>query len=157
MAECYGITSFCMNVTHLLEKGMTEDEMAGWHHWIDGLSLSELWELVMDREAWRAAIHGVTKSQTRLGDLTELTEVIYLLLWFLHLYVLFITCMHTMHAKSLQSCPTLFDPMDSSPPGSSVQRFSRQEYWSGLPFPSPTWGYKPHFLSLRNAQSPCFP
>ena len=33
--------------------------MAGWHHRLDGLSLSELRELVMDREAWRAAIHGV--------------------------------------------------------------------------------------------------
>ena len=36
-----------------------------------------------------------------------------------------------------QSCPTLCHPMDSSPPGSSVMGFSRQEYWSGLPFPSP--------------------
>ena len=33
-----------------------------------GMSLSELWELVMDREAWPAAIHGVTKGQTRLSD-----------------------------------------------------------------------------------------
>ena len=36
-----------------------------------------------------------------------------------------------------QSCPTLCDPMDCSPPGSSVTEFSRQEYWSELPFPSP--------------------
>ena len=36
-----------------------------------------------------------------------------------------------------QSCPTLCDPMDCSPPGSSVMRFSRQGYWSRLPFPSP--------------------
>ena len=40
-------------------------------------------------------------------------------------------------AKSLQSCPTLCDPIDGSPLGSSVLGFSRQEYWSGLPFPSP--------------------
>ena len=36
------------------------------------MSLSELWVLVMDREAWRAAIHGVTKSRTQLSDWTEL-------------------------------------------------------------------------------------
>ena len=51
---------------------MTEDEMAGWHHYSMDVSLSELRELVMDREAWRAVIHGVTKSRTRLSDSTEL-------------------------------------------------------------------------------------
>ena len=46
------------------EKGTTEDEMAGWHPDSMDMSLSELRELVMDREAWRAAIHGITKSRT---------------------------------------------------------------------------------------------
>ena len=50
------------------EKGTTEDEMARWHHRLDGWSLSELRELVMDSEAWRSAIHGVPKSQTQPSD-----------------------------------------------------------------------------------------
>ena len=42
--------------------------MAGWHHRLDGYSLSKLREFVMDREAWHAPIHGVAKSRTRLSD-----------------------------------------------------------------------------------------
>ena len=50
--------------------------------WLDGItdlmdvSLSELWELVMERDAWRAAIHGVTKSLTRLRDWTEVMSLL---------------------------------------------------------------------------------
>ena len=58
------------------ETGTTEDEMVGWHHWLYGLSLSKLQELVMNRETWHA-IHGVAKSRTQLSDdWTEFSSVI---------------------------------------------------------------------------------
>ena len=43
---------------------MTEDEMVGWHHQFNGRDLNKLRELVMVREAWHAAVHGVAKSQS---------------------------------------------------------------------------------------------
>ena len=58
------------------EKGTTENEMVGWHHQLSVHGLGGLRELVMDREAWHAAFHGVAKNQTLLSDWSELKWVL---------------------------------------------------------------------------------
>ena len=47
---------------------MTEDEMVGWHHRLNEYEFEQARELVKDGEAWRTAVHGVTKSRTQLSD-----------------------------------------------------------------------------------------
>ena len=50
------------------ENGMTEEEMVGWHHWLNGHEFGKLWVLRIDREVWHAAVHRVTKSRTWLSN-----------------------------------------------------------------------------------------
>ena len=55
------------------EKRTTEDEMVGWHHWLDGHEFEQIQVVLMGRKAWYTAVHEVTKSWTWLSDSTQLS------------------------------------------------------------------------------------
>ena len=120
----------------------------GWQRmrWLDGitdsmnLSLSKLWELVMDREAWCAAVHGVTKSRT-LSDWTERKE--------------------RKKVKSLSHIQLFGTPWTVAYQASPSTGFCRQEYWSGLPVPAredlPNPGIEPGSPALHADTLPSEP
>ena len=118
--------------------------------WLDGItdslhmSLSVLQELGMDREAWHAMIHGVSKSQTRLKDWTNTHQALPFLGLFRQEHWSGLPFPSPIHEsgkwkvklKSLSHVRLLATPWTVAYHAPPSMGFSRQEYWSGLPLPS---------------------
>ena len=86
------------------QKGMTEDEMVGWHHQLNGMNLSKLQHLMKNMETWHAAVHGVVESRTGLREgTTKLAG------WTVIMVMVTINKLH-LHDVSIKvlSIPTMF-------------------------------------------------
>ena len=145
------------------EKGMTEDEMVGWHHWLHGYEFEQAPGVGDWQKGLATAVHGVAKSRTQLRDWTELREPPY---FFFHVrahwknshlwpskwaIIKYWVCLYLdlgllsfcAAAKSLQSFPTLCDPIDGSSPGSPIPGIlqARTLEWVAISF-SNAWKWK---------------
>ena len=113
------------------------------------VSLSELRELVLDREAWHAAIHGVTKSQTQLSDWTELNKK------YLKIPTATSGISSTAAALLLTHVPFFVTPWTVACQAPLSMGFPRQEYWSELPFHFPQQLDDPKAKDIKENSAQC--
>ena len=114
-----------------LKAGGEEDEMVGWHYRLNGhaaVAAKSLQSCLTLCNSKDSSPPGSPRPWDSPGKNTGVS---------CHFPL---QCMKVKNESEIaQSCTTLCNPMDCSLPGSSVYGISRQEYWSGLPFPSPQW------------------
>ena len=115
--------------------------------WLDGMSLSKLWELVVDREAWHAAVHGVAKSRTRLSNRTQLNSTHINKMTGLSVLRVITRENFTININFLKSSNLSLNNTDTMSAQCSVQTESKT-YISNCLFDSFTWILTRNFPSL---------